>query len=125
MAAGIPGHRLSACGSTFDIKPRSNQVADGNDRVAMLLIVVLAQEDRARVRDHFHLCLRDAATVTRNPEAHAQAGLVSPHYLGGVIRATEVVPEDSHGQSFQRLMPDPFLITVGHSGIGHASVVAT
>jgi hypothetical protein len=91
----------------------------------MAPMVVPAQKNGARIRDHFYLCLRHAATVTRNPAVHAHAGLVSPHYLGGVIRATEVVPEDSHGQSFQMLMPDPFLITFGHSVIDYASVIAT
>ena len=48
---------LAAAATTW---PRVNQVTSRNDSVAMLLMVVLAQEDRARIGDHFHLCLRDA-----------------------------------------------------------------
>ncbi len=80
----------------------------------MLLIVVLAQEDRARVHDHFHVCLRDAASVTRNPEVHAHAGRVVPHLPGGALRPGEVVSEDSHRQSLQRLMSDSSSKDVQH-----------
>jgi hypothetical protein len=79
--------------------PRSCLVTSGKDRVAMLHIVVLAEEDRARVRDYFYLCLGDAASVTPNPEVHARRGLVLPHRPGGTLNRGEVVPEDSHRQS--------------------------
>lgn len=62
----------------------------------MLLMVVLAQEDPARIGDHFHLCLRDAASVTRNPEVRAHAGLVVLQRLGGA--------KDSHRLSLQKLL---------------------
>src|SRR5882757_6376036 len=87
---------LAAAATTW---PRVNQVTSRNDSVAMLLMVVLAQEDRARIGDHFHLCLRDAAPVTRNPEVLAHAGFVVPQRLGGA--------KDFHRQSLQRLMSGP------------------
>jgi hypothetical protein len=93
--------------------PRANQVTSRNDRVAMLLMVVLAQEDRPRIGDHLHLCLSDAASVTRNPEVLAHAGRVVLHNPGGAPRLGEVVPEDSHRQSLQRLRSDPFLNLAG------------
>lgn len=76
-------------------RPRANHVTSRNERVAILPMVMLAQEDRARVRDHFHLCLRNAASVTRNPEVRARAGIVVPHRPGDVLRVGEVMPEDS------------------------------
>jgi hypothetical protein len=78
-----------------------NQVASRDDRVAMLVVVVLAQEVRARIGDHFDLCLRDAASVTRNPGVLAYAGFVVVHHPGDAPRRGEVVPEDSHRQSLQ------------------------
>lgn len=70
----------------------------------MLLMVVLAQEDRARVSDYFYLCPGHATSVARNPAVHAHAGHVFSHSHGGTLRRGDVVPEDSHGQSLQRLM---------------------
>jgi hypothetical protein len=72
-------------------------------------MVVLAQEDRARIGDHFHLCLRDAASVTRNPEVHAHAGLVVLQRLGGA--------KDSHRQSLQKADVRPFLNTAGQVAV--------
>jgi hypothetical protein len=93
--------------------PRANQVTSRDDRIAMLPMVVLAQEDRPRICDHFHLCLRDAASVTRNPQIHAHAGSVVLHHPGDAPRPGEVVPEDSHRHSLQKLMSDPFLNAAG------------
>ena len=67
----------------------------------MLLMVVLAQEDRAHVGDHFYLCLGHATSVTRNPAARTHKELVFPHRLGGALRLGEVAAKDSHGQSLQ------------------------
>ena len=70
----------------------------------MLLMVVLAQEDRACVSDYFYLCPGHATSVARNPAAHAHAGHVFSHYPGGALRRVEVVPKDSHDRSPLRLM---------------------
>jgi malate dehydrogenase (oxaloacetate-decarboxylating) len=95
---------LAAGGATWP--PRSGQVPGRDDRVAMLRMVVLAQEDRTSIGDHFYLRLGHAASVTRNPGVRAHAGLAVLLYPGGALRLGEVVPEDSHRQSLQRLMSD-------------------
>ena len=65
-------------------------------------MVVSAQKDRARVSNHFHLCLGHLASVTRNPDASAHAEVVRlPHRPGDALRPGEVVAKNSHGQSLQ------------------------
>jgi hypothetical protein len=77
-------------------------VTSRDDRVAVLPVVVLAQKDRARISDHFHLCLGHVASVTGDPDAHAHEEVVYlPHRLGDALRPGEVVAKNSHGQSFQ------------------------
>jgi hypothetical protein len=91
----------------------------------MLLIVVLAQEERARASDHFYLCLGHAAPVTWNPEARMQVWLVVPERPGGALRLAEVVAEESHCQSLRMLISDPLLTTAGHRGTDYPSVTPT
>jgi hypothetical protein len=89
-------------------------------------MVVLAQKERARVSNHFHLCLSHLASVTRNPHVRAHVEVVcTPHRPEAALRPGEVVAKNSHGRSLQRPMSDPFLITAGHSGSDYASVIAT
>src|ERR1700729_4024267 len=101
--------------------PRSRLVTSGKDRVAMPHIVVLAQVDGARVRDHFYLCLGDAASVTPNPEVHARRGLVVPHRPGGALNRGEVVPEDSHRQSPSKADPRSVSQTQRTQGVAASS----
>ena len=79
----------------------------------MLVMVVLAQEDRARIGDHLHLCLGNAASVTRNPGVLAYAGFVVAHHPRDAPGRGEVVPEDSHRLSLQKVMSGPFFTTAG------------
>ena len=91
----------------------------------MLSMVMLAQENRACVSDHFYLRLRHAASVALNLGAHAHRGHFFPRRPVVALRLGEVMSKDSHGQSLQRLMSDPFLTTPSHSGSRHSSVIPT
>jgi hypothetical protein len=119
------GRLLGNLAAATSAGPGSDDMTSGNDRVTMLLMVVLAQEDRARVSDYFYLCPGHATSVARNPAAHAHAGHVFSHSHGGTLRRGDVVPEDSHGQVPSKADADPFLNPAGHSDSGYSSVVAT